>query len=76
MSAPICDQCETVAHCTRHGCIPVQPARVAKVGQRLPDAEPLPPSQWRRELQHLARWVLIVILALVGAALFAGVFHA
>ena len=54
----------------------MKPTPVAKVGRRVPDAEPLPPSQWRRELQHLARWVLIVILALVGAALFAGVFHA
>lgn len=22
----ICDSCETVAHCTKHGCIPLQPA--------------------------------------------------
>ncbi len=21
----ICDECETVAHCTKHGCIPKQP---------------------------------------------------
>jgi hypothetical protein len=24
----ICDQCETVAHCTKHGCVPKQPALV------------------------------------------------
>jgi hypothetical protein len=24
----ICDQCETVAHCTEHGCVPKQPAPV------------------------------------------------
>jgi len=24
----ICDECETVAHCTKHGCIPKQPAPV------------------------------------------------
>jgi hypothetical protein len=24
----ICDQCETVAHCTKHGCVPMQPAPV------------------------------------------------
>jgi hypothetical protein len=24
----ICDQCETVAHCTKHGCVPKQPAPV------------------------------------------------
>lgn len=23
----ICDQCETVVHCTKHGCIPKQPAQ-------------------------------------------------
>jgi hypothetical protein len=26
----ICDQCETVAHCTKHGCVPKQPALVSK----------------------------------------------
>jgi hypothetical protein len=25
MTHQICDQCETVAHCTNHGCIPLQP---------------------------------------------------
>jgi hypothetical protein len=24
----ICDECETVAHCTKHGCVPKQPAPV------------------------------------------------
>jgi len=26
----ICDQCETVAHCIKHGCVPKQPAPVSK----------------------------------------------
>ena len=25
MQHPICDACETVAHCTNHGCVPIQP---------------------------------------------------
>jgi glutaredoxin 3 len=28
MSHTICNECETVAHCTNHGCIPKQPARL------------------------------------------------
>ena len=24
----ICNECETVAHCTKHGCVPMQPAPV------------------------------------------------
>ena len=24
----ICNECETVAHCTKHGCVPKQPAPV------------------------------------------------
>jgi hypothetical protein len=27
----ICNECETVAHCTKHGCIPKQPAPVQPV---------------------------------------------
>jgi hypothetical protein len=26
----ICDECETVAHCTKHGCVPKQPAPTSK----------------------------------------------
>lgn len=26
----ICNECETVAHCTKHGCVPKQPAPVSK----------------------------------------------
>ena len=27
MQHKICDACETVAHCSNHGCIPLQPAQ-------------------------------------------------
>lgn len=27
----ICDECETVAHCSRHGCIPKRPQRLASL---------------------------------------------
>jgi hypothetical protein len=27
----ICNECETVAHCTKHGCVPMQPAPVKPV---------------------------------------------
>jgi hypothetical protein len=27
----ICNECETVAHCTKHGCVPKQPAPVEPV---------------------------------------------
>ena len=46
------------------------PARVAKVGQRMPDAEPLPPSTWHSHLRHLSVWMLVVIWMLLCAAAF------
>lgn len=30
MTHKICDACETVAHCTNHGCIPIQQIRAAE----------------------------------------------
>jgi hypothetical protein len=41
----------------------------AKVGRRIPDAEPLPPSIWRYQLRRLGYWML----AVVAASLVAGV---
>jgi len=38
------------------------PARVAKVGQRMKSADPLPPSIWRRHLRALARFFLLALL--------------
>lgn len=39
------------------------PARVAKVGQKMQAAEPLPTSIWRRQIKRLAYWMLAVVLA-------------
>ena len=44
------------------------PVRVAKVGQRHQDAEPLPPITWRRHLRDLAAAMLLTILAIILSA--------
>ena len=36
MSKVICNECETVAHCMKNGCIPKQPAPVAKPHEQEP----------------------------------------
>lgn len=45
------------------------PARVAKVGQKMQAAEPLPASVWRRQLKRLVYWMLAVVLASLVAGL-------
>ena len=45
------------------------PARVAKLGQKMPAAEPLPASIWRRQLKRLVYWMLAVVLASLVAGL-------
>ena len=37
MTHEICDQCETVKHCSQHGCIPLQPAPVLSAGPITPE---------------------------------------
>jgi hypothetical protein len=37
----------------------------AKVGRRIPDAEPLPPSIWRYQLRRLGYWMLMGILGML-----------
>ena len=41
------------------------PARVARIGQRMKSADPLPPSVWRDQLRHLAEWMLLGIVGVV-----------
>ena len=36
--------------------------RVAKVGQRVPGPELLPPSAWRDKLRSLAYWLLVALI--------------
>lgn len=42
--------------------------RVAKVGQRIPGPDLLPPSVWRYQLRRLAYWVLMAILGMLWMA--------
>jgi hypothetical protein len=44
------------------------PVRVAKVGQRHHDAEPLPPSTWRRHLRDLAGAMLLTFVVMILSA--------
>lgn len=41
------------------------PIRVARVGQRMKTADPLPPSIWRHQLRRLGYWVLMAVLGLI-----------
>jgi hypothetical protein len=46
---------------------PARKTPVAKVGQRIQDKEPLPPSTWRNRLKDAALAALLVISALITA---------
>ena len=41
------------------------PIRVAKVGYKMPAADPLPPSIWRHQLRRLGYWVLMAVIGLI-----------
>lgn len=45
------------------------PIRVAKIGQKMKSADPLPPSTWRQKIRYLAEWMLIAIISAVWLAL-------
>lgn len=40
------------------------PIRVARIGQRMKSADPLPPSIWRHQLKRLGYWVLMAVIGL------------
>ncbi len=40
------------------------PIRVARIGQRMKTADPLPPSSWRDRLRRLAYWVMMALIGL------------
>jgi hypothetical protein len=44
------------------------PVRVARIGQRMKSADPLPPSIWREQIKRLGYWVLIGILGMLWMA--------
>lgn len=53
--------CDSYGNCNQGRDCPV---RVAKVGQRMKAADPLPASTWRLKLKYLAYWMLMAILGL------------
>lgn len=58
MTHPICDSCETVKHCMKHGCIPVQkPALKQLLPPRLLEWSQIGPVQ-RAELEQFAEAIL------------------
>jgi hypothetical protein len=44
------------------------PSRVANIGQRMPAAEPLPPSSWRDRLEYAAWAALFIVTSLLMLA--------
>lgn len=42
---------------------------IARIGRKDHDREELPPSTWRLQLRHLAKWMLVVVGILVGMAI-------
>ena len=40
------------------------PVRVARIGQRMKTADPLPPSIWRDQLRRLGYWMLMAVIGL------------
>ena len=66
MQHQICDECETVVHCTKHGCIPATP--VARYKPVMRAADPLPSPTWRAHVNHLAYWMLMGVFGLFWLA--------
>jgi hypothetical protein len=64
MTHQICDSCETVAHCTNHGCIPLQPHQAhykavvetvqALFNHRRAQQQPYNPEP---DVRELAKWL-------------------
>jgi hypothetical protein len=49
------------------------PARVAKIGKKMPAAKPLTPSASKVYLRYLAKWMLVYVVAMLVMATFVGV---
>jgi hypothetical protein len=54
--------CDDYGNCNQG---PNCPVRVARIGQRMKSADPLPLSVWRDQLRHLAEWMLLGIVGVV-----------
>ena len=51
------------------------PVRVARVGQRMKAADPLPPNIWRGQLRRLGCWVLMGILGMLSLSFLVACTH-
>lgn len=62
-------------YCCNHGCNQGRdcPARVAKIGQRSRAYDYVPEPGWRRNIKHLATWMLITIAMMLACAVIVGV---
>lgn len=68
--------CDEYGNCNQGRDCPIRAERVARIGRKDYDREPLPESRWRRHLRPLAKWMLICIAVLFAAAIATGVVHA
>lgn len=53
--------CDSYGNCNQGRDCPV---RVAKIGQRMKAADPLPPSIWRYQIRRLTYWMLMAIVGM------------
>lgn len=54
--------CDAYGNCNQGRDCPV---RVAKIGQKMKCADPLPASTWRYKVKCLAYWMLMAVLGLM-----------
>ena len=64
--------CDEYGDCRQGRDCPIRRSKVARIGRKDYDREPLPPSAWRAYMRHLAKWMLIVLALLIGMAIAAG----
>ncbi len=62
MKHRICDACETVSHCSRHGCIPVQ---IERTGGNQGRDDPRSAPADRARLRALAPWLVAAAVTLI-----------
>ena len=60
--SPGCDACETVSHCSRHGCIPVQ---IERTGGNQGRDDPRSAPADRARLRALAPWLVAAAVTLI-----------
>jgi len=63
----VCDQCETVVHCTKHGCIPKQPVQGMTVIEMAREAGIHSPDSYKLTVSHMSIDTLKGFEALVRA---------